>query len=572
MAAYAAAHGLAGMPLLGFGVPSAHAHVSLVALETDDPVDDIRIEFASGWTCMVQAKRTLRKGKPFDEAAEQWVAAARHGLDPARDRLTIVSSDLSRPMEALSRVLDRYKTDSPGALTSAEDAVLTHLNERLSGLTDEQRNLVLRCGSIHKVEVEEEHFSDAREGALLLTRIVRSENAARAWSALVGLAGLTARRRGGFTMSSWLAGLLGAGVEIDIDTSSVAAHLARRHAAVDRYLSMLRRRAEVLDLRGLGASLPALPLAEVDAEIRVLTDASDERSESELLWALFRRGRAVLTGLPGGGKSTALGALAAQLTDYADTSLPLIASLREVDSLDRSLGFRERLLVVALRDLAAADRELLREEIEERFRRGGLMLLLDSLDETYHRRGAVVSEVETFLGDSSPDVDVLLATRDVAYGQAATLGWADVRLAAPKEIERTISAILQAAARHRKGVNHSDWSRPRQEWVTDALRSAPTLRETPLLPVLLTLLAIERDEGSLPRERSRILVSVVHDVVARREANRRDPFALGDLHGSAAAAAALHVFALEGSAIMASGGQCEMQGVVAPIAEALAHQ
>ncbi len=54
------------VPLPGFGVAAPFAQVPSVCLETDDPVDDIRIEFVSGAVSYVQAKRTLRKGKPLN--------------------------------------------------------------------------------------------------------------------------------------------------------------------------------------------------------------------------------------------------------------------------------------------------------------------------------------------------------------------------------------------------------------------------------------------------------------------------------------------------------------------------
>ena len=68
VAAHAVAYGLAGVPLLGVGVPAADAHVDAVVLETEDPVDDIKVCFKSGWTAFLQAKRSLGKGSALTAA------------------------------------------------------------------------------------------------------------------------------------------------------------------------------------------------------------------------------------------------------------------------------------------------------------------------------------------------------------------------------------------------------------------------------------------------------------------------------------------------------------------------
>lgn len=87
----------------GVGIPPALARVASVSLETDDPVDDIRIDLESGQRALVQAKRSLTAGKPLKEAVAQWVQAARAGLDPTKDRLVIVSGTLSEPMRSCSK-------------------------------------------------------------------------------------------------------------------------------------------------------------------------------------------------------------------------------------------------------------------------------------------------------------------------------------------------------------------------------------------------------------------------------------------------------------------------------------
>lgn len=48
VAAYANAYGLADLPLSGFGFGRSEAMVAKVSLETDDAVDDVRIDYSAG--------------------------------------------------------------------------------------------------------------------------------------------------------------------------------------------------------------------------------------------------------------------------------------------------------------------------------------------------------------------------------------------------------------------------------------------------------------------------------------------------------------------------------------------
>jgi hypothetical protein len=560
VAAYLVAHGLTAVPVSGFGVPSSKSTVTAVSLETDDPVDDITIEFGSGWRCYVQARRTLRKGPSIDKALQQWRVAAGAGLDPRTERLVIVTADMSRPIRDLKVVLDRLKTERPGGLTEEQAVALSYLDSRLEGLSETARSTLLRCASIHLLFVEEEHLQHSREASLLLGRVVGDDTALTAWHDLIRLAGKTARLRGGFSVEGWFDLLRGEGHHILVDSTTAAAELERTRLALDRYRSKLRWRGEHIDLRPLGATLSPFPLKGADAKVRVTAPDEDRRDSRDLLWAFLRRGRMLLTGLPGGGKSMAISVTAARLLHVPDSPLPVVASLREIDSHDRSKGFGDRLLDVAVRDLVSPDRELVRAELERRLDQGSIVLILDSLDETQARRADVIHEIHDFLVGVSTDVDVLLATRDVAYAHAATLGWPDLRLAPPEEINHTVDTILQLSAQstQRDATRIDSWVSERTRWVQNALARDSTLTETPLLPVLLALLASEKDSERLPEHRADILAAVVQNVVERREARRDDEFRLGELAGSSAAKVAIEGFAIEAAAIVAHGGWCSL--------------
>lgn len=574
VAAYIVACGFAGKPLVEFGVPQANADVESVALETEDPLDDIRVNFKSGWTALIQAKRTLAKGRNFEKAVDQWAQAARTSLAPETHRFVIVGGQLSGPIKDLQQVLKRNQTDLPGPPTKAEAESIAYLRGLLKDLTPEQEDVILRCGVICELSVEDVTDSDAKLAAHYLQQVTLGGNphdGIKAWNVLTAAAGKTARLRGGYSLGGWLEELRGAGISIDPAGKTPAAEMEFRYKGVERYKDRLIRAGSVIDLRGLGAQLAPIPIDESDAHVRVGTDPEDEWAEADLLWAFLRRGRVVLTGLPGGGKSTAIRSLAARLCTLPGAPLPVRVSLREIDALGSAQSFRDRLLDVATRDDAARDRPLLRSELEDRLSTGGVALLLDSLDETYDRRAAVAKDIDEFMASVSEDVDVLLSTRDVAYGEAATLGWSNLSLRPPSETDRTVEAILvRVAEANVSQAERDNWLQDRIRWVQEALSRDAALRETPLFPVLLALLAAEKDLDTLPSGRARVLADIVRDAVKKHEVTRLPANPLGPLPGSAIDNAVMHAFAVEASAILDASGSIKLEQLEAAVAKEVA--
>lgn len=574
VAAYAVACGLSGNHLVGFGIPEADANVQSVALETEDALDDIRVEFESGRVAYIQAKRTLRRGTSLTKAVAQWVKAAQaSSSDSANDTLVIVSGQLSGPMQNLQRVLERQRTGQPGPPTEEEADIFEHLLELLSVLTEKQREFVLRRAVICELAVEELHDRDNRLAIAFMRQVVstgQTDDAVRAWKELIFIAGRTARLRAGHELPGWLEGLRGQGIQVATSGTTPAADLERLHTALQRYQRRLIQEGNWIDLRGLGAELAPIPVIEADATVKVAHDSADPRGKKDLIWAFLRRGRVILTGLPGGGKSTAIRRLAAQLCEIPGTPLPIRVSLKEVDALGQDSGFRDRLLSTAVRDDLPEDRALIRRELDRRLTDGGVALLLDGLDETYDRRRTVISQIDDLMNVVSKDVDALVSTRDVAYGHAATLGWDDLVLRPPSEATRTVKAVLRKAIDKRpipaEGQRPRKWVDERMRWVKNALAEDPTLQETPLLPVLLALLAAEKDLDTLPTSRASILLAVVTDVVARYELGKRDTPTLGSLADSAAGTAALHAFASEASAILNANGRITLAELIPIVA------
>lgn len=589
VAAYVAVCGLAGVPVGGLEIPDADAQVSTVILETDKAVDDIGITFVSGWTAYVQAKRSLRKGKPLNKAVGQWVEAGKSGVDPTRQRLVIASGSLNGTMRTLRDVLNRRRLKTPGHPTQSEAAILQHVIELLAPLSSDQRERVLAAAVIWELPVEEPDHASAREALAYLHNVgipVAREDASKAWARLVAAAGKLARRRGGHDLDGWMSELRGAGLVIETIGENPAGRLETRQLVLERYAQRLSREGRELDLRILGAELPPLALDDADAEVMVRTDPEDTRTKSDLIWAFLRRCRLILTGLPGSGKSTATRRAAARLADNVLAQLrgpqtgdpgypfPVRASLRDINGVQDGTSFRDRLITIAVRDDPAGDREILRHEIETRLENGiPIALILDGLDETYGDRAQVVAEIQNFLA-GLPSVCVLIATRDIAYGQAATLGWPDLRLEPPSEINATTSAVLSAAAAH-KGIDddaRAAWVTERNRWVQKVLGQDRVLSETPLVPILLAILAIERSPDQLPVRRAEVLKFVVTDFVSRRELRRQDGRVLGPLSGNSLDSAAMHAYAREAATILDNAGVASTGSVVAAIGETLTEQ
>lgn len=565
--AYAVTCGLTDTPLPLSCLTDDSRVVVAVSTETTDPVDDVRVELASGRSVLLQAKRTLRSGGPFRKAVEQWVEAARIGIDPDRQRLVIVSGQVSGPLKRLGDLLDRLRSDHPAELTATEAAAAAMLNELLTDLDEEQRRAVWASGAIWELKVEEPFSSDAREAIRDLRDVVAgrsSAHAAQAWMTLVSAAGRTARQRTGHRMARWMDALSAASIPLRPSPESTAAAILRRREALDAYTARLRRDGSQVDLLALGGDLPPLQLDDADATVDVGVDPSNTRSQSKLIWAFLRRHRVLLTGDPGGGKSTALRQLGAQLTRHDSLPFPVLVSLRGLDPHHASRSFRDQIIDAATKELNQLHRAEITAEINTRLDEDQpLALLLDALDETYDDRHDVVVALQSMMDDLPDGIAVLLATRHVAYAQAATFGWHELELLPPTNVRLTVDAILNLAAEHH-GTGDDEretWVRERASWVNRALSDDPALEQTPLLPTFLAILATQRPLHHLPTSRGNILVAIIEDFVLHRElVSRRRP------HGEADIDIALRqgkrAFALEASLILESQGHATKKQII----------
>jgi hypothetical protein len=567
VAAYIGAHILRGQPFADLALLPEAAIPRSFVLEADAAVDDIDITLTSG-SALIQAKRRLDMAS-MKAAAEQWVKLAdERPLDPERLRLVVTGAEATGEIKQLRKALERNRSEEAGGLTENERESLEKLRGFLAELPREVCEQALLCAVVWIADLEESDGLVAKLGqALLEPGVVVAGQGERAWNALRRHAHELARKRLGATLEDLIDLMAREELTLTEDAGGLAAARHReRQAKLEEYRARVRARGESLDLSVLGAALPPLPLDEIDASVSVYEvpakgDGGDEDSgNGGLAWALRRRGRALLLGLPGSGKSVALQAAAAHYAARPDWPLPIVASLQRVGRRLDSKGFSAALLEVAFENEPLDDQAALRDAATELLRRGDLAIFLDGLDESRSACTRIVAGLREALDQSDLAPEVLLSTRDVAYSHAHTLGFSDLRLAAPDRPEDTVRAILRASAEQRRleGEEKQAWIEARWEWVRTRLDTDSKLRETPLMVALLTLAAADHDDDqTLPRGRAEVLRRVVDDVIGRWETGHRiagETARMGSLEGGEAVHAAKASFAPIGELVYRDEG------------------
>ena len=336
--------------------------------------------------------------------------------------------------------------------------------------------------------------------------------------------------------------------------------------AIQRYRDLLVVKGRSVDLTAIGLSIPPMALSDMDAEVWVRKPDEEERARRELVWAFRLRGRCVLTGLPGGGKSTALSSLVAEWSRRTHWALPIYASLRRLAEQERfrKRPLREDLLDMAVEFVDTRDRRLVRDSLDDALRTGHAAIFLDGLDEAANRSLDMASDIAGLLRECHPDTDVLVATRDVAYADARILGFSDLRLCAPAKASRLVRQVLLAIARHRGITEEDSWIDRRSHWVSELLERDRQLAETPLLPLLLAVLAADTSANDLPTSRSLILSRIVHDFVRRKEATRT--LEVAGIPDGLQAEAILGAFPVIAMALATAGGTARRDSLTSPLA------
>lgn len=544
VAAWFVVHGFLERSVDGIGSDAADGYPTAVYLEADSALDDIEVELSGGRTAVVQAKRSLRfggTGSEFGSVVGQWRAAAESAT--ADGPLVLAVGEASAPIRDLASALDKKRLDRRSRLSTREDLALTRLHALLGQTPQDIVDRLVGQAAILELDfVRRPSITRAAAEEWLNSRVVTGNGGKRAYRSLTQQAWRHASRRTGDVIEGWLRRLRD-DVELQVDrTASLAARAAARWEAIDRYREHVQQFGSRIDLRPLGVALAPLRVESAAAELIVAVDpdpdqsADDSRLERRLSLAVRRRGRVILTGLPGLGKSTALIQLAAHWASQQAWPLPLIVPLKRLRGL-HGVAFDEGVIEEATALADIGDRELVREEVRSRLADGTAFLILDGLDECRTQRLEVCRELNRFLATVHRDNEVILSTRDATYSDAATLGYPRLRLRLPQQLDRMLEQCAVALAES-AGVSRSrksSWVAKRMDWVRSAREAERAVRETPLLQMLLVVLAAQHDEDDLPKSQAEILSLIIDDAASRLEIRQRESGSrIGPLEGTSA--------------------------------------
>jgi hypothetical protein len=556
VAAWAVAFGLAGRPLPCIDSPSA-IPIS-VSFETDNSVDDIEVVLKDNGRVFIQSKLSVNiseRDKELHSVISQWCNALRNDeVDPDKDRVLLAVKRSTNPIRALSAGLMRAKASIAGSPNSKEAAALRVVSAHCVkiGFTDEHR--LWKVAEVHAFSAE---ISIEAVSVLAGGVIASPEMAEEAWRILKETARELARNRRGLTIREWADQLSRRNIEFACDAGGTpAAQIEATRLALRRYRDRLIERASKMDLRGLGAPLPVFDHSPQKVK-PVVTEGDITDSGTPLASAFQRLGRILLLGLPGGGKTTALTHLAATLANSDDAPLPVVVRVIEWWRLLEDYAPLDALVELVIREAPPADRPLLANEIHRRAMSGELAVLLDGLDEARERRFAASIKVDDLQKGVHPDVDFLLTTRDSGYSAAKTLPFRAVTLLPPTNLEYTVGRIIAVAAEQYapKISDRHVWEKQRTDWVASQIERDKRLRETPLIQVLLAVLAGDPSREKLPVNRAQVLNEVVIDLLNRWEITQRrcGSVRLGSLEGTLATSALRESYAQIGFLLLRSG-------------------
>lgn len=414
--------------------------------------------------------------------------------------------------------------------------------------------MLLDCLVIWECDAESRSAHEAERASLLLDNtIVSAGLGERAFKTLKEAARELGRLREGVDLEGMIEILREARLELLGDADGATAlQLVARQRAEAGYRQRLQRDGKTISLLGVGAGTPSLELADVDAEVNAVEPGvgDEAQSEQDVAHLIRRRGRLLLTGLPGSGKSTALRRAAADQAVMPHAPLPLFIDLKKLAVRIEGEAVLDVVVDIACAGAPQDERAALHSQVVAAIEDGNVTMYLDALDETRTMKARVVAAIDELLRHRSRSLEVILATRDAGVVAGRALGFKEARLSAPSNVDETVSGILAAIASHRQVVEALSWVQERERWVKDILARDPELRATPLMPILLAVSAAgHTDSTRLPALRAEILKRIVRDVVDRWEAGRSATGALhlGSLGGTQAAEALFGCFVVEGS-------------------------
>jgi hypothetical protein len=171
VAAYLAAHGLAGAAVEAAGYVEGGPYPVSMTLESGDAVDDIRCELSDETRLFTQAKRECGLDDQFRSTVTQWVAQVQALGDG--DRLALVTGKPKGKIRALGPALARRRNPHAAGPSPAEREALRVLLDALpSGLAPKARERLLDAAVVMEVLAETPVDWGFREAARLLEGVI----------------------------------------------------------------------------------------------------------------------------------------------------------------------------------------------------------------------------------------------------------------------------------------------------------------------------------------------------------------------------------------------------------------
>jgi NACHT domain len=524
VAAYLAAHGLAGRGVEAAGYPEGGPAPVRLSFETGESVDDIRCDLADGTVLRLQAKRECGDDKHLAATVAQWAGQV-HDLSPG-DMIGLATAEPKGDVKQLGPALERRRRSVPGPHPTGEEKALASVQRRLPpGLSAEAADQVLQSAFVMTVTVSTSRDEGFRSVANLMDgKVVAVGSGSSAIEALQSACWKQAKAGTGSGINDWLQILAEAKLPVFPNAAGPAG--PRRQAeldAVTAYRARLAARDGVLEYSLLADAMPTMMYKPLAESFRATAPGRGGGGGDQFLFLARRWPRMLLTGLPGMGKSTALEQAAARWAADPTSLIPVIVPLREIARRSPRSGAEVTLPVLieaATTGVPAQEGLPLRRALEEAAASGQAVLLLDGLDECRDRRAVVADGLAVVIRDLPPETGVILTTRDSAVPAAERLNLPEARLAEPFDLDAVRATLLRHAACRVPAANRDHWLRDRQQQLDEVESSHYELFDIPLFAILLTLLLAQPERQTTPRGKAQLLSAAVRDTVQQWEFRR----------------------------------------------------
>ena len=538
VAAWLAAHGLAGEPLCWNQVCSNEDFPVVIRMESEHSVDDLEVSLKSGQKLLIQAKSSCGLGKQFRDTVTQWVGQFKAAPSKLDDKLLLVTG---RPTGSLSTLSDAVEEAKDEHIIGSSKERTEALNKfqnlaRELGVLERQWEQFLHRVMIIELRVVRETASDFRQAASLLdSRIVRQNQGLAAMNALSRHFHQKAACRSGSNRENWLEALRLAHLEF--------AGLSEIDPGLDSYLRYLRD-SNLPFRRPSGQYFPYVHLESTSRPV-FTDDVLEEmiRNNDELyLWnpkmfdgferepavvevgnltlgqvkellaqndqiplhledAISHGKRNLVLGAPGSGKSTFLSNLGRTLaSDFLDNetatrAVPLFASLARVAdgvASDQTPSLGEFWRVVG-EDLAQASVSGAQRTIEQWADQGQVTFLLDGLDEVPLGKQSLVEALLRLLMERYKKCRFVVTSRTIPYRDRQLPEELSLNVVEVAELsEEVLSAFFYAEGEFRAGRDPGVDIRAVVDGLIDVynLEHAQPLMKTPL--TLLMVMRLDR--------------------------------------------------------------------------------